>query len=96
MAELNGYVICEYNSLWWLALVMETCDNDGIKVQFHPSGPSPSFSFPKRQDELIVSHSHILMKVSTNTSLTGRVYKISHEDTVKATRLLHEFCCSST
>ena len=47
MAELSGYVICEYNSLWWLALVMETCDNDEIKVQFlHPSGPSPSISFP--------------------------------------------------
>ena len=96
MAELSGYVICEYNSLWWLVLVMETCDNDEIKVQFlHPSGPSPSFSFPKRQDELIVSRSHILMKVSVNT-LTGRVYKIPHKDTLEATRLLHEVCYSST
>ena len=49
-------------------------------MQFlHPSGPSPSFSFPTQQDELIISRLQILMKVSANT-LTGRVYNISHED----------------
>ena len=67
---------------------MEICDNDEVKVQFfHPSGPSLSFSFPKQRDELIVSRSQILMKVSTNTS-TGRIYHISHEETSFATAAL--------
>ena len=90
MKDISGYVICEYSSRWWLALVIETYDDqEEVKVSFlHPAGPSPSFSFPHRVDELLVSRMQVLMKTSPTTS-TGRVYKIAAEDNERATFLLN-------
>eukprot|EP00731_Ephydatia_muelleri_P022793 Em0015g376a len=52
---LKDYVICVYDSVWWLALVMETYPSSKeAKLKFlHPKGPSPSFKFPKTDDVLI-------------------------------------------
>ena len=64
-----------------LTLVMEKYDDQKqLKVRFfHPAGPSPSFSFPRKLDELVISHAHLLMKTSPITS-TGRVYNIPSAD----------------
>ena len=46
---------------WWLALVMEKCNaQEELKVRFfHPAGPSPSFSFPRRLDELVINRAQV-------------------------------------
>ena len=88
--DMAGYVICEYNSQWWLAMIMENYD-DIHEVHFlflHPAGPSPSFSFPRRQDKLNINFTQVLMKVNPTTS-TGRVYSIKPEEALQATLLLH-------
>ena len=64
-------------------------DQEEVKVSFlHPAGLSPSFSFPHRVDELLVSRMQVLMKTSPTTS-TGRVYKIAADDNERATFLLN-------
>ena len=74
-----------------LALVMEKYDDQKqLKVQFiHPAGFSPSFSFPHRLDELVISHAQVKMKTSPITS-TGRVYNIPSADGLQATLLLND------
>eukprot|EP00731_Ephydatia_muelleri_P005409 Em0002g1585a len=88
--DMAGYVICEYNSQWWLAMIMENYDDiHEVQVLFlHPAGPSPSFSFPRRQDKLNINYTQVLMKVNPTTS-TGRVYSIKPEEALQATLLLH-------
>ena len=47
-------------------------------VQFlHPAGPSPSFSFPTRDDILTVKHIDILMKANPTISKSRWVYSVS-------------------
>ena len=61
-----------------------------LKVRFfHPAGPSLSFSFPRRLDELLISHAQVLMMTSLITS-TGRVYNIPSADGLQATLLLND------
>ena len=38
--DMTGYVICEYNSQWWLAMIMENYDDTNeMQVLFlHPGG----------------------------------------------------------
>eukprot|EP00731_Ephydatia_muelleri_P033645 Em0034g27a len=88
--DMAGYVICEYNSQWWLAMIMENYDDiHEVQVLFlHPAGPSPSFSFPRRQDKLNINYTQVLMKVNPTTS-TGRVYSIKPQEALQATLLLH-------
>ena len=57
----------------------------------HPAGPSPSFSFPRRLDELVIRHAQVLMKTSPITSM-GRVYNIPSADGLQATLLLEMIC----
>ena len=71
----------------FLALVMEKYDDQ--KQFFHPAGSSPSLSFPRRLDELVISHAQVLMKTSPITS-TGRVYNIPSADGLQATLLLND------
>ena len=84
MDGINGY---EYGDAWWLALILESCpDRIELKLQFlHPAGPSPSFSFPTRDDILTVKHTDILMKANPTISKSGRVYCVS---TAEAASLL--------
>ena len=46
-----------------LALVMEKYDDQKqLKVRFfHPAGSSPSFSFPRRLDELVISYAQVFL-----------------------------------
>eukprot|EP00731_Ephydatia_muelleri_P006911 Em0003g1159a len=61
MEDIHGYIICAYDSRWWLALVMEKYNaQEELKVRiFHPAGPSPSFSFPRRLDELVTNRAQV-------------------------------------
>ena len=82
---LKDYVICVYDGVWWLALVMETYPSSKeAKLKFlHPKGPSPSFKFPKTDDVLIVGCTNILMKANP-TIPTGRVYKLDNAEIEEA------------
>ena len=72
-----------------LALVMEKYDDQKQFDFFHPAGSSPSFSFPRRLDELVIRHAQVLMKTSLHViTSTGRVYDIPSADGLQATRTL--------
>ena len=60
LTEISGYLICEYDKQWWLALVLCTIDDrKEVEVRFlHPASPSPSFTFLRRDDDLIVAQDH--------------------------------------
>ena len=89
MYEINGYVICEYDKQWWLALVLRTMpDTEEVEVRFlEPAGPSPSFTFPKRNDDLVIAQGHVLLVVNPTTQ-TGRTYQLSMTGISEATAKL--------
>ena len=53
VADVKGYVTCEYNDHWWLCLLLaknETTEMVEAKV-LHPQGPAPSFTNPTDFDD---------------------------------------------
>lgn len=89
MDEFSGYVTCEYDRRWWLASVLsKDYESEDVEVTFlHPSGPAPSFVFPRNPDILKVNIKQILTRVNPNTA-TGRTYVISKNETIAATKSL--------
>ena len=89
MPEIAGYVICEYENKWWLALVLRTLiDSEEVQVSFlHPAAPSRSFSFPKHADKLVIALGHIIM-VDNPTMVTGRACQLSNSEAAAATATL--------
>ncbi len=87
--DIHSYVTCEYDGKWWLAHVADTSvDRNEVKVTFlHPSGPAPSFTYPRREDVLVVPRSSILTKVDPMTA-TGRAYSLSQREINKACNTL--------
>lgn len=91
-AEVSGYVTIVYDNRWWLAYVLEKDEiNDEVKVSFlNPAGPSPSFSFPARQDILRLPVTLVLSKVNPITP-TGRTYNLSNEELQKTIEAFTDF-----
>ncbi len=87
--KISGYVTCVYDSVWWLAFVLETDkDNAEVKVTFlHPQGPSRSFKYPSSPDILIIPSTNILTTVNART-VTGRIYTLSKNESKIATEKL--------
>ncbi len=49
-------------------------NTDEVLFKFlHPAGPAPSFSYPSKDDTLLLPRAYILKKVDANTQ-TGRTY----------------------
>lgn len=48
----SRYVASKYDDLWYFGIITEVNTEEGdVTVQFmHPSGPSPSFHWPKQED----------------------------------------------
>ena len=86
---INGYVTCEYDNHWWLALVLDLdMENDEVQLKFlHPAGPSSSFTFPQRDDILAMPRKSVLTTVSPLT-VTGRTYTLSETETNEASKSL--------
>ena len=65
-ANLNGYVTCKYDDQWWLAYILSKSeDTESVGISFlHPAGPSPSFTYPRRVDKLVVPRDALLTQVS--------------------------------
>ena len=52
-----------------------------VKVDFmHPHGPRKTFNWPESDDTCYVPTKNILCVISTPTTSTGRMYKITDED----------------
>ena len=83
--EINGYITCCYGGRLRLAYVLQTMQaSDEIQVSFlQPHGPSRSFSFPSRRDQLIIFSSHALTSVSL-TRATGRTNSLTNDETKKS------------
>ena len=87
IARINGYVTAMYDGSWWLAYILNTlCDSAEVELNFlHPHGPSRSFSYPSRPDQLVISHQDILTVVDPK-AVTGRMYTLSSDETAAAMR----------
>jgi hypothetical protein len=76
VADVKGYVTCEYNDHWWLCLLLAKNETtEMVEVKFlHPQGPAPSFTYPTDFDDILeVPVSHILTLVDPKCP-TGRTY----------------------
>lgn len=75
------FIGCTYDSLWYFGMVREVnIEEQDVTVQFlHPHGPSPSFSWPKREDVCAVPIPHVLAIVEPPKTMTGRTYHFSPE-----------------
>ena len=49
----------------------------------HPHGPSPSFVWPSFEDICWVPNNHILCKIDSPPTKTGRSYVVSEADIIK-------------
>lgn len=89
LADLKGYITCEYDKKWWLAeIISKDVQNKKVTVNFlHPSGPAPSFVYPQQKDILSVSVNQILTCVDPRTP-TGRTYYLSEKEMSEATSMM--------
>ncbi|GBM94390.1 hypothetical protein AVEN_266418-1 [Araneus ventricosus] len=86
--DMNGYVISMYNEKWWLSYVL---GENEVKVTFlHPSGPSPSFSYPLTPDVLRIPSSDTIYKMNPITP-TGRVNILPVEEKKKIAEIMNLF-----
>ena len=82
LRAIAGYVAVEYDGKWWIACVDEIFPHSNeVSVNFlYPHGPSPSYFYPRRPDSLVVDVDDILVQLSP-TTVTGRTYHLSEDDT---------------
>ncbi len=87
--DLNGYVTCKYDNQWWLAYILNKYeDRESVEISFlHPAGPSPSFTYPRRVDKLVVPRDALLTKVEPTTA-TGRTYALTEKEQTGALNIL--------
>ena len=81
VADVKGYVTCEYNDHWWLCLLLAKNETtEMVEVKFlHPQGPAPPFTYPTDfDDKLEVPVSQILTLVDPKCP-TGRTYMCKEE-----------------
>lgn len=87
--EIVGFVACVYEKQWWMACVLSKNEvEEDVSVSFlHPSGPSPSFTYPRRADILTVPKNCIISKINPTTA-TGRTYQVPVQEMTNASRIL--------
>lgn len=80
-----------YDSHWWVAYVLQTCeDTDEVKVNFlHPHGPSPSFVSPAKPDTCVIRKCDIITRVDPVTP-TARTYNLPASDLANINNLVGE------
>ena len=76
------FVSCHYDNYWQICLILEKDDHqEDSHIKFmHPHGPSPSFVQPSFKDICWVPNNHILCKIDSLTTKTGRSYVVSEAD----------------
>eukprot|EP00795_Rhopilema_esculentum_P001888 gene1888-biopygen10418 len=91
-ARVGQFVVCNYDELYWAGMLIEV-DNDmhDVNVKFmHPSLPSTSLKWPKRDDTCWVPKTKILFKIEppTLSTHTGRQYILDGKDRDRIDRCL--------
>lgn len=84
--EVNNFVTVQYEGQWWLGFVLKKMKTSNeVHIRFlSPHGPSPSFTYPTRDDELVVSLQDVLSTASVELGGSGaRTYKLKKEDSDK-------------
>ena len=86
LRAISGYIAVKYDKKWWISYVNEIFpQGNEVSANFlHPHGPSPSYFYPRRPDSLVVDVDDILVQLSP-TTVTGRTYRLSEDDTELAT-----------
>ena len=81
-ARRNEYVACIYDHKWWVGMILEINEDEGdFQINLmHPPGPTQSFTWPSRPDICWVSSLHMLCKIDSPKTVTGRTYNISYSD----------------
>ena len=81
------YVCCLYDQLWWIGMVQDiNKEDEDVSVKFmHPNGPTASFIWPSKDDIIWVPNTHIICKIDTPLTDTGRTYHLSEDDVKKIT-----------
>ncbi|GBM23230.1 hypothetical protein AVEN_68641-1 [Araneus ventricosus] len=86
--DMNDYVISMYNEKWWLSYIL---GENEVKVTFlHPSGHSPSFSYPLTHDVLWIPSSDIIYKMNPITP-TGCMNVLPAEEKKKIAEIMNLF-----
>jgi hypothetical protein len=88
-SAIRGYVTVQYDGYWWLACVTNAMhDTEEVEVTFlHPHGPSKSYKYPTKTDNLGISIHDILTMVNPSTA-TGRMYTLSQTEMTTASAAL--------
>ena len=61
-------------------------EDEVVSVKFmHPNGPTASFIWPSKDDIIWVPNTHIICKIDTPLTDTGRTYHLSEDDVKKIT-----------
>ena len=73
---------CLYNSFWWVGLVTQVdVEQDVVKVQFmFPHEICKTFNWPETEDSCYVPIKNILCQISSPTTKTGQIYKITDKE----------------
>lgn len=80
MLTLGKYIAYIYDSHWYVGAITDRdSENSDIHVNtLHPHGPSQSFRFPSRLDEVWVPIDHVIDLVSPQTTSHGQ-YKLPED-----------------
>ena len=81
------YVCCLYEQQWWIGMVQDISKKEAdVYVKFmHPHGPSAQFTWPSKDDICWVPNTHIICKIDTPLTDTGRTYHLSKDNEKKIT-----------
>ena len=77
-----SYVSCIYDTFWWVSIVTKVNVHESdLKIGFlHPHGPTKTFSWPSVADKYLVPASNILCVITSPTTITGQMCRISDTD----------------
>jgi hypothetical protein len=79
-AQVGDFVVADFNKKWWLARIqlVDLPRNELLLSYLHPSGPSRTFFFPKKADQLPV-HLRDVVGVLVDTPVSGedKAYRLN-------------------
>ena len=81
ITEIKGFVTAVYDKKWYLACVTNVCAEENCATLnfLTPPGPTKSFTFPRRKDELVVDVRDVLTVCSPSCP-TGRTYYLTESE----------------
>ena len=90
MLKVSTFVAIVYDNNWFIALIHYiSVENNDILIKFmSPSGPAPSFKWPRHEEIIHKPIHHVLcMTEGPSTTASGRMYRIPGYDEVNIKKL---------